>query len=272
MAHCGPIRSSAPPSAATAWDRAAQRALARPYLDPALAAAKQAAHLSLLDRWVPDLRDLTVLKTDLWEEGVAGDELLFSLAARAQRAIGVDASPVVVSAAAERSREVDGEVLIGQGDVRALPVPDASVDVIVSTSTIDHLEEGCDRHAAMAEMRRVLRPGGQLVLTVDNADNIGDSLLRMAAAIGAVPFPLDGGMSLAALEEFAARAGFRVEDSAYLVPAPRVVTTGLVRLARLLPNRSSGPAVARVGTALDALGERWPRRCMAFVAVRSRLA
>jgi len=70
-------------SSSAAWDRAARRAIARPYLDRALADAKQAAHLTLFDGWLPDLQGRTVLKTDLWEEGVAGDELLFSIATRA---------------------------------------------------------------------------------------------------------------------------------------------------------------------------------------------
>jgi SAM-dependent methyltransferase len=259
-------------SSSAAWDRAARRAIARPYLDRALAEAKQAAHLTLLDSWLPDLQGCTVLKTDLWEEGVAGDELLFSIATRAKRVIGVDVSGVVVSAAAERARRLDVDVVLHQADVRALPLPDDAVDVVISTSTIDHFERRDDRQAALAELRRVLRADGDLVLTVDNADNAGDPLLRAATAIGALPFPLGPPMTMTSLGELAAEVGFEVRDRTYLVAAPRMVAGGAVRLARLMPRRLSERAVARLQIAFDGLGRRSPRRYMAFVAVRCRAA
>ena len=68
-----------------AWDQAAEGASRRPYLDPETAALKRRVHLELLARWLPDLRGKRILKTDLWEEGVTGDELLIHAGAPGPR-------------------------------------------------------------------------------------------------------------------------------------------------------------------------------------------
>ena len=52
-----------------------------------------------------------------------------------------------------------------QASVTALPLPDASVDVVVSFETIEHLEP---QRAMLAEFRRVLAPGGVLVISSPN--------------------------------------------------------------------------------------------------------
>jgi SAM-dependent methyltransferase len=250
------------------WDRAATRVLARPYLDPQMALVKRRAHLELLDRWLPDLHDASVLKTDLWEEGVAGDELLFTLARRTRSAHGIDVSSTTISAASRAAGAAAVALHLVQADVRELPIDDSSIDAIVSTSTIDHLPER-DRPRALTELRRVLAPGGVLVITCDNADNVGDGVLQAAAGIGLVPFPLSSSLTLAELRELLVRAGFECSDHAYLVHGPRVLTTALARIIRGLPGNRSERATARMLRALDRVGRRAPAKMAAFVAVRA---
>jgi SAM-dependent methyltransferase len=50
-----------------------------------------------------------------------------------------------------------------RGDATALPFPDASFDRVVAAEVLEHL---LDDRAAMAELARVLRPGGVLAVTV----------------------------------------------------------------------------------------------------------
>lgn len=49
------------------------------------------------------------------------------------------------------------------GDIRALPLADASVDLLLATDVIEHVDE--DKQA-VAEIWRVLRPGGTALITV----------------------------------------------------------------------------------------------------------
>jgi SAM-dependent methyltransferase len=50
-----------------------------------------------------------------------------------------------------------------RGDLRALPVPDASVDRVIASEVLEHIP---DDAAAMAEIARVLKPGGRVAVTV----------------------------------------------------------------------------------------------------------
>lgn len=55
-----------------------------------------------------------------------------------------------------------------RGDARQLPAEDASVDVVFVAGPMYHLIERADRDLALAEARRVLRPGGMLAVAAIN--------------------------------------------------------------------------------------------------------
>ncbi|MCK6523191.1 methyltransferase domain-containing protein [Myxococcota bacterium] len=73
-------------------------------------------------------------------------------------------------AAAERP---DAELL--DAPAESLPLPDASVDVVVSTLVLCSVAE---QAPALAELRRVLRPGGRLLFLEHVAAEEGSALLR----------------------------------------------------------------------------------------------
>ena len=68
----------------------------------------------------------------------------------------------------ERWRAVDPALDLRVADARALPFPDASFDACVSVSVVEHIPGDGDRRA-MAEIWRILRPGGVLHLTTNVA-------------------------------------------------------------------------------------------------------
>ena len=73
------------------------------------------------------------------------------------RVIGIDFSQPML----ERARKLEPEVEFRLGDVSRLSEPDASVDAITIGFGLRNLVE---REQALREMRRVLRPGGRLVI------------------------------------------------------------------------------------------------------------
>ncbi|MFI5530573.1 class I SAM-dependent methyltransferase [Kitasatospora sp. NPDC051853] len=65
------------------------------------------------------------------------------------------------------------------GDARALEVPDASVDAVLLLGPLYHLTERRDRVRALAEARRVVRPGGPVVAaTINRFAGLHDMLAK----------------------------------------------------------------------------------------------
>jgi ArsR family transcriptional regulator len=92
----------------------------------------------------------------------SGDGVLAELLApHSQAYVCIDASPRVVAAASERLRRFPN-VEVRQGDMHALPFPDASFDLVVLMHALTYATRPAQ---AVAEAARVLRPGGRLLLS-----------------------------------------------------------------------------------------------------------
>jgi arsenite methyltransferase len=63
-----------------------------------------------------------------------------------------------------RREGVESRVRVETADMRTLPFPDASFDVVVSKAAIHNLYDRADRAKALGEIARVLAPGGQLLI------------------------------------------------------------------------------------------------------------
>ncbi|MFI1098460.1 class I SAM-dependent methyltransferase [Streptomyces sp. NPDC020917] len=65
------------------------------------------------------------------------------------------------------------------GDARALDAPDASADAVLLLGPLYHLIERADRVRALAEARRVVRPGGPVIAaTINRFAGMNDTLRR----------------------------------------------------------------------------------------------
>lgn len=84
------------------------------------------------------------------------------LAADGYRVRLIDPVPHHVEAA--RAAGIDAAI----GDARRLPADDASADVVFLAGPMYHLIDRADRDRALAEARRVLRPGGTLAVAAIN--------------------------------------------------------------------------------------------------------
>jgi len=74
---------------------------------------------------------------------------------------GIDLSPAMLAIARDRAEALGLEADLREASAEALPFPDASFDTVACTVSLCNIPG--DR-AAIAEMYRVLRPGGQLIL------------------------------------------------------------------------------------------------------------
>ena len=82
------------------------------------------------------------------------------LAEHAYQVIGVDISELAVAHAQQRYQRDNLEYRVG--NCAAIPLPDASVDLLVSFETIEHHDQ---HQEMMQEIRRVLRPDGVLLIS-----------------------------------------------------------------------------------------------------------
>lgn len=84
---------------------------------------------------------------------------------------GIDASPEMLARANGKARKAGVDVVFTNGLAESLPFPDSRFDVVLSTVMLHHLPRTA-RQLGVREMRRVLKPGGRL-LVVDFADAAG---------------------------------------------------------------------------------------------------
>jgi SAM-dependent methyltransferase len=82
------------------------------------------------------------------------------LASHAASVVGVDVSADAIAHASHKYKRSGLRFL--HGSATAIPLPDASVDLVVSFETLEHLHE---HDQMLAEIRRVLRPGGRLIMS-----------------------------------------------------------------------------------------------------------
>jgi arsenite methyltransferase len=92
----------------------------------------------------------------------AGTDLLIAaqMTGPEGRVIGVDMTSSMLATAGSSADAMGlGNVELHEALIESLPVPDASVDVVISNGVIDLVP---DKDAVMDEIERVLRPGGRL--------------------------------------------------------------------------------------------------------------
>ena len=90
--------------------------------------------------------------------GCGPGHLTRRLVTRSLDATGVDLDPAMIERAVARG-DAAGRYIVA--DAASLPFEDASFDLVVSTLSMHHWS---DAHAGLAEMARVLRPGGRILI------------------------------------------------------------------------------------------------------------
>lgn len=136
------------------------------------------------------------------------------------RVIGVDMTDAMLEKARDNAGKSGlGNVEFRKGEIEALPVEDASVDVVISNCVLNLVP---DKDRAFREIRRVLRPGGRLAVSDMAWETEPDASVRrdMEALVGCIGGALVLGDYVSRLE----RAGFaRVEVEKHAEAARQMV-------------------------------------------------
>jgi len=156
--------------------------------------------------------------------GVGAITLDLARSAHPARIVGIDVDPVQIAVAHSSAQERGITTATFQvGSASRLPFPDASFDAVYATAVVLYLR---DPVRALAEMRRVLRPGGIAAVADDDVGTIVFSPdlpeLRLAASLFERAVAHEGGDTRYSrhLRGLARQAGFaRSEGFAY---APEV--------------------------------------------------
>lgn len=228
-----------------------------------------ALNARLLARWLPNQRSSLIVKTDLFDEAVTGG-LFPQLAEMADCVAAIDVSPRVVVAA--RKRHPDLRAIAA--DVRNIPLEDECADAVVSLSTLDHFDDLGDIPTALGEVFRILKPGGTLVLTMDNPSNpvlaVRNSLpFFLTYKAGLVPYPVGRTCDARTMMRLTEEAGLDVMETTFIMHAPRLLAIQALRLADAEDSASKN-WIARTLMAFERL-EKLPSRFLTghFVAIRA---
>ena len=178
-------------------------------------------------------------------------ETLQRLAPYVKTAIGIDL--------VDFADDVRGSaVQVAKGDLRSIALRDASMDVVVARSVMEHLS---DPDAAYAEISRVLKPGGRFIFLTPQLWDYGSVFAKLIPnrlhpfVVRKVEgrderdtFPVQYKSNTAgAVRRLASRHGFRVETVSHLNQYP----------CYLMFN----PALFLLGTAYELVTSRWQALC-----------
>ena len=217
-----------------------------------------AIHARWLDAVARALPAGRVLKTDLFDEAF-GDGLAPWFEARGHDVVACDLAFSTVSGASRKPASVAAAV----ADVRQLPFFTSTFDTVFSDSTLDHFESEAGIRASLLELHRVLRPGGTLLLTMDNPVNPIVWLRNLSPGfwmrLGVVPYAVGATCARRRLTRLLEQSGFDVPATGTIMHAPRVL---LVPWCRHLARRGTTRPGARL--------ERWLQRCEALGRLPTR--
>src|SRR5207344_784693 len=103
---------------------------------------------------------------------------------------GVDPSAALLARARKKARRARSGIAFELSGGEALPFPDRSFDLVLSSLVLHHLSHDALRSSAH-EMHRVLKPGGRLLIVDIGGRQDPDRRTMHGSRVGHVAFDLD---------------------------------------------------------------------------------
>ena len=173
------------------WKKLAERNKNKPHIDQVLGKYKSEEFRKLVKKWVNNGGCNKILKTDLREEAFGEDEILFSLSTKNSQICAVDISEETTKNAYIKQKVLNLDHQYVTADVRRLPFKDNTFDLILSNSTLDHFVMEDDLIRSLVELKRVMKPAGILIITINNKCNVNFFLLlKIERALRLIPYPV----------------------------------------------------------------------------------
>jgi ubiquinone/menaquinone biosynthesis C-methylase UbiE len=191
------------------------------------AACSQPPMAALRARYVPRATG------DVLEIGIGSGLNLIHYSSAVRSITGLDPAVELTARAEERAGRIAPPVSLLRVSGEEIPAPDGRFDSLVCTWTLCSIP---NVHAALREMRRVLKPGGQMFF-VEHGRAPDPEVQRWQRRLEPIWKKIGGGCHLTrAADELISAAGFRIiERDARYEPGPRFaayMTHGVAERAR----------------------------------------
>ncbi|WP_424974795.1 bifunctional 2-polyprenyl-6-hydroxyphenol methylase/3-demethylubiquinol 3-O-methyltransferase UbiG [Dinoroseobacter sp. S124A] len=177
--------------------------------------------------------------------GCAGGFMAEAIARKGAQVTGIDPAAKAIAAARAHAAAEGLEIRYDTGVGEALPYDDARFDVVVCVDVLEHVE---DLAQVIAEVSRVLRPGGMFLFDTINRNPLARlAVITMAEdVLGLLPKGThDPAMFIKPAELRDALSGAQFEVGAFTGLGPR----GITRRGDFTFGRLPGTAIIYMGTA-----------------------
>ena len=180
----------------------------------------------LREAWIPQANG------EVLEVGIGSGLNLEFYTQQVRRVYGVDPSVELQRMARNRAGRIDVEFLL-QSAENPLPLPSGSIDTVVLTWTLCSIP---DPQKALQEMKRALRPDGQLIF-VEHGRAPDSGVAAWQDRLTPIWKPIGGGCHLnRKIDEIIKQAGFRIAElTTSYIPGPRPMTYTYQGIAQKIP-------------------------------------
>lgn len=137
------------------------------------------------------------------------------------QATGIDLAPEMVAVAREKAARRGSPARFQAGIIQEIPFPDASYDAVIASLMVHHLPDEAARRQGLAEVLRVLKPGGRFTIVEFQPPTGGLARFFYGLIIGRRMLGIDN----ASLTGMLTEAGFTQVKSGVLGPSIFIYVT-----------------------------------------------
>lgn len=221
-------------------------------------------HSKMLQPWEKRLsQGSKILKTDMFEEALGRRYPCETIFKFGWRLVGMDISYTLAKEGQSKLRKMPkrkANFLVT--DARHIGLGNETVDAVFSNSTLDHFETKQEIDLSLSEIYRLLKPGGLLLLTLDNPINPIIALRNALSgpireALKITPYYVGKTYSLKRVVGKLSNIGFEIEHYETAVHVMRFFAINAFRAASAMGSKYLESSLLKICLALEIL-RKWP--------------